>query len=289
MNGILGAVIGATGFGSANVVIKKALQNVSIPQTLMMSTLSGLAILVIVSLVRGYSFLFSGDVLLMGAGLALFEVVLYLTLYKTFEVSNVTVATAILGCYPLLSTLFTIFVLSQGLSMQTFGFMVLMIVGVTLTSINWAGVLKNGLDKKDLVKGWKWIAMCTVLHAMYFPMLGEFTSTGIWESKLLLVKVFSVVALFLFFVVIKKQSVIPAQKYVPFTSLLGLLEMIGWAGYSWANSSAEGKTAIFITVLNSSALVTAVLAYFFLQEKLSKGQYVGIGLIVASLTGLSLV
>jgi drug/metabolite transporter (DMT)-like permease len=231
---------------------------------------------------------FSNQTILFGAGLALMEVVLYLALYKTFDVSNVTVATAVMSSYPILSTVFTVLVLSQTISWTAFGFIILLVLGAIMTSIDWPGVFKDGLDKQDLVKGFGWIAVTTLIHALYFPLLGVFTTTEVWETKLLLIKVFSTILLFVFFYLIKKQSVLPPKNRVAFTSLLGLLEMIGWAGYSWASSSTDGQTAILIAVLNSSALVTAVLAYFFLEEKLSQIQYFGIVVIIASLTGLSL-
>lgn len=288
MFGIVGAIIGATGFGAANVVIKKSLSSLSIPQTLMMSTLSGVVFLFLFSLLRGEFQILPSDVLVAAGLLAIGEVILYLVLYKTFDVSNVTVATAVSGTYPLLSTIFTVLVFSEVLPINKVGFILLLVLGAIVTSIDWGGVFKNGLDKKDLVKGWQWIVLTTLVHALYFPLLGNFTSTGSWETKLLFIKLFSSLILFVFFFLYKKQSVLPPKDKIPFTSLLGFLEVTGWAGFSWATNSTEGQTAILIATLNSSALVTAVLAYFFLKEKLSKIQYIGILMIVLSLTGLSL-
>jgi drug/metabolite transporter (DMT)-like permease len=288
MIGILGALISAVGFGTANIVIKKSLSSLSIPQTLMMSTLSGAVCLLIFTLVSGGSEALTGALLIKAAVLAGVEVLLYLVLYKAFAVSNVTVATAVIGVYPILSTLFTVLVLSEPLAPHKFLFIALLVVGAIITSINWDDVTKDGFDKKDLVKGLGWMAGATLLHAVYFPFLGDFTATGSWPSKLLLIKIFSTVLLFIVFYVVKKQSVLPPKAKVPFTSLLGLLEVIGWAGFSWATNSSTGQTAIIIAALNSSALVTAVLAYLVLKEKLSKFQYLGILIIVASLTGLSI-
>lgn len=287
MTSILGAIIGATGFGTANVVIKKSLSSLTIPQTLMMSTLSGVVCLALFALfTNGYEPLTTSLILTAGL-LAGGEVLLYLVLYKTFEVSNVTVATAVSGTYPLLATIVTVFLFGEAIPLNKLAFIATLVIGAIVTSIDWNGVLKNGFDKKDLEKGFGWIVATTLLHAAYFPLLGNFTATGTWQMKLLLIKIVSALLLFIVFQLIKKQSVLPPVKLVPFTSLLGLLEVIGWAGFSWATNSTEGQTAILIAALNSAALVTAILAYFFLDEKLSKFQYVGILMIVASLTGLS--
>lgn len=288
MNGIFGAIIGAAGFGAANVVIKKSLLNLSIPQTLMMSSVSGVFFLLIFALVNNALVSITWTTILLATLLACGEVVLYLVLYKTFEVSNVTVATAVSGTYPILSTIVTILLFSEVLALNKIIFILLLVLGAIITSINWADVFKDGFDKKDVVKGFGWIGATTLLHAFYFPMLGKFTATGSWESKLLLIKVVSTLLIYIIFRLIKKQSVLPPKELIPFTSLLGLLEVVSWAGFSWATSSTEGQTAVLIAALNSAALVTAILAYFFLDEKLSRFQYLGILLIVASLTGLSL-
>lgn len=288
MTGLVGALIGSLGFGSANVVIKKSLSSLSIPQTLMMSTLSGAACLFIFAVLTGNFAPPAIPVILAAAGLSLVEVVLYLMLYKTFAISNVTVATAVMGVYPLLSTLFTVFVLTEPLPLYKFGFISLLVLGGIVTSINWDDVFTRGFERSDIVKGIGWIVATTLIHALYFPLLGHFTAEGSWPTKLVLIKIFSAITLFVYFAVIKKQRVLPPKEMIPFTSLLGFLEMTGWAGFSWATNSTKGQTAILIATLNSSALVTAVLAYFFLSEKLSTFQYLGIGIIIAGLTGLSL-
>jgi len=288
MNGLLGAILGAVGFGTANIVIKKSLSSLSIPQTLMMSTLSGAACLLIFAVLTG-SFAVSGtQMLFFAVGLACAEVLLYLMLYKTFAISNVTVATAVMGIYPLISTLFTVFLLKEPLAAYKFGFIALLVLGGIITSINWDDVFSNGFQKSDIVKGIGWIIATTLVHAVYFPFLGSFTAQGSWPTKLFFIKLFSAGLIFLYFAVIKKQRVLPPKEMIPFTSLLGFLEMTGWAGFSWATNTTKGQTAILIAALNSSALVTAVLAYFFLHEKLSKFQYLGIVIIIAGLTGLSL-
>jgi len=288
MTGLLGALIGSIGFGSANIVIKKSLSSLSIPQTLMMSTLSGALFLLLFAVLTGNTSSLTPTILLTAVALSLVEVVLYLMLYKTFAISNVTVATAVMGIYPLLSTFFTVFLLTESLSLYKFGFIALLVVGGIVTSINWDDVIARGFQRGDIVKGFGWIIATTLIHALYFPLLGQFTSTGSWPTKLFLIKIFSAVAIFVYFAIIKKERVFPPTDMIPFTSLLGFLEMIGWAGFSWATNTTKGQTAILIAALNSSALVTAILAYFFLHEKLSKFQYLGILFIIAGLTGLAL-
>lgn len=288
MFGIFSALLGAFGFGTANVVIKKSLGDLTIPQTLMMSTLSGIGWLLLFLLATRTGLEFSARDIVLAGGLALAEVTLYLVLYRTFAVSQVTVATAVSGTYPIFAAIIAALFFKEVIATQGWIAIVVLVVGAIITSINWTEIMDGKLDGNELVKGWPWILATTVIHALYFPLLGQFTSAGSWESKLLLIKLFSALILWLVFVVVRHERVLPPKAQAPFTSLLGLLEMLGWVGFSWATGSTTGQTAILIAVLNSAALVTAIWAYFVLNEKLSKPQYLGIGLIVAGLSWLSL-
>jgi drug/metabolite transporter (DMT)-like permease len=288
MFSIFSAFMGAFGFGTANVVIKKSLGSLSIPQTLMMSTLSGIGWLLLFLMATRAGLLFSLQDVLLAGGLALAEVTLYLVLYRTFAVSQVTVAIAVSGTYPILAAIIAAVLFQEVIGAQQWLAIAVLVVGALLVSVNWAELRDGKLDGNELAKGWPWILATTLIHALYFPLLGQFTSQGSWESKLLLIKLFSALILWLGFVVLRRERVLPPQNKIAFTSLLGLLELLGWVGYSWATSASTGQTAILIAILKSSTLITAVWAYFVLNEKLSKLQYLGIGLIVAGLSWLSL-
>lgn len=288
MQGLFGGIISASGFGAANIVIKKSLASLTIPQTLMMSTLSGIFFLILVTLLAKVTESFTLGFFLAAGGLAILEVSLYLLLYKTYEVSNVTVATALISTYPIVATLFTVIFLNETLEGIKYIFILLMVIGVIVISINWDEVFKNKFDKKDLMKGLPWMFATMLIHTLYFPLLGEFTEQGSWEIKLLFIKIFSAIILFMVFFLVQRKKILPPKNKILSTSLLGLLEVIGWSGFSWASNSTEGQKAIIITALNSGAMVTAILAYIILQEKLSKLQYLGILIIVIGLTGLSL-
>jgi drug/metabolite transporter (DMT)-like permease len=284
----LSALLGAFGFGTANIVIKKSLGNLSIPQTLMMSTLSGIGWMFLYLLASRTGFSFRLSDLALAVGLAVFEVCLYLVLYRTLLVSNVTVAIAVSSAYPVLSTVLTVVFWQETLNLAQFGSIGLLVIGAVITSIDWEGVRRDGLDWRDVVRGWPWILATLAIHAVYFPLLGQFTSTGSWESKLFLIKLFSAVVLWIVFVIIRREKVLPPREKIAFTSLLGLLELVGWAGYSWATSTSQGQTAVLIAILNSAAVVTAIWAYFVLGEKLSRWQYAGIALLVVGLTWLGM-
>lgn len=285
---IISALLGAFGFGAANIVIKKSLSNLSFAQTLMMSTLSGVGWMILFLLASRIGFSFSLREVAISAGLAVMEVALYLIFYKMLSVCNVTISTAVSGTYPILATLVMILIFQQVVTLSQWLAITILIVGALVLSLDWKGVFKDGFDASDIIKGWPWILATMAIHTAYYPLLGQFTTNGGWEIKLLLIKVFSALLLWIVFGLIRRQPLLPPKSKVAFTSLLGLLELMGWAGFAWANSTSQGQTAVILAVLNSSALVTAILAYFFLGEKLAKFQYFGIGLIVVGLTWLGM-
>lgn len=287
MLSFIGGLLSSFGFGSANVVIKKTLSNQDTAKILFPATFSGIFFILFLTFFSGVE-TFSWEIILQALILGIFETIVYLSLYKTFEVANVSTATALINIYPVLSLLFAALVFGEIIQISKVLFIVTIIVGAILTSIRWDEVFMDGFDRSDLVKGFKWIILCLILNALYFPILGRFTEQGIWEYRLLIIKICSAFFMFFLFFIINKKDISPSKStFIP-SIMVGLLEVMGWVGFSWAVSiRSELPQAIIIATLSSAALVTAIGAYFFLNEKLTKLQYLGILIIVVSLTGLS--
>jgi drug/metabolite transporter (DMT)-like permease len=283
MQALLGAVISSLGFGSANVLIKKTLENVSIPVTLFMTFASGATSLFIYALITGTLAVSLPANPLLPVVMALGEIALYLLLYKTFSSSNVTVASALLGLYSILTALFSLLFLGGLITARGWLFIAIMVGGALLVSIDWPGVFRNGFDKRDLTKGLGWIMITTLAHAIYFPSLAAYTADGDLINKLLLVKLIAAVIFLVCATLVLRKAPLPTTAKVLPLSLLGVLEAIGWVGFAWATTGNLENVGIVTAALNMAVLVTAVLAYFFLKEKLKPLQYFGIFLIVAAL------
>lgn len=287
MLSIIGALTSAFGFASANIVAKKSLTNISTTKTLFTATISGVFFLSILTIASGVETL-QLETITYALFLAGAEVSLYLALYKAFSVANVSVASSVISIYPIGSLVFSVLFLGEIIVPLEVIFIFTIISGAILTSVRWDEVKKDGFDRGDLVKGFGWIMITTLVHVLYFPLLGEFTSTGVWEYRLLLIKAFSSLILFLVFRLISRREITVSRKQLPPLILLGLFEVIGWIGYSWAGTVENALAQPIIIALQSSTpLMTAIGAYFFLREKLTKLQYLGIVVIVASLIGLA--
>jgi len=288
---IIGSIMSAVGFGTANIVIKKYTEKLTLGQTLLNSMLAGVVILAIWTLLSGLPGDFSGSYLEKFLILGIGDACLYLFLYKTLRVSNVTIASTIMSVYPILSTFYAVLVLSEQVSVVTFVVIVLIVISAILVGIDWENVIKDGFDKGDLTKGIGWIAITTLLHALYFPALSDYMGSGDWGFKLLGVKVVALLLLGVFF--LRREKRIPllyhrAAKVWPLV-LLGLLETFGWIGLSWASESTEGMTSIIVALGSAAPIVTAVLAFFVLKEKLKPLQYLGIVIMMASIMALAVI
>lgn len=286
---IIGALISALGFGFANIVIKKALSNTSISQTLLSSMLSGVFFLALLVLLQGTGGEVTTNLLLTLAGFAIGEVCLYLSLYKAFEEADVTVASGVISVYPIISTIFTVIFLNESIGYGKIFSIFLLVIGAILISIDWENFRTQRLSTNSFMKGLPWALLCLLIHAIYFPALGNLTSTGMWEVKLLGIKIFASMILIVLFVFIKRSEFVLTKEKVFAGTLLGLLEVIGWVGLSYASSNSTGIIAIIVALGSSAPLVTAIIARIYLKEKLNILQYLGILTVVIGLTLIALI
>lgn len=288
MQGLIGALISSLSFSGANVVIKKSLEDLSIPKTLFMTDVSGAVFMFIFMMLSGGPESLSPQLIVGSIFLALAEIALYLSLFKAFSLSLVAAATAIIQTYPVVTSIFAFLFLGEAIVGLDIVFILLIVSGGILASIDWRKVRKDGFDSNDFIKGLPWIILTIFINAAYFPTLGVFTGAGDLPTRLLWIKIFSTIFVFIFFKIIRGQELIPKRERVVQTSLLGLLEVIGWAGISWAIAAKTASSAVTISFLNAGSVFTAFLAFIFLKEKLTKLQYLGILIVVVCITFFSI-
>ena len=286
---LIGALMSAIGFGLSNIIIKKALSNTSIPQILISSMISGVVFLLLLVLLSGFPSNVSIELIITLAIFALGEVCLYLSLYKAFDEADVSVATGILGIYPIISSVFTVLFLGDMIGVEKVGFIVLMAIGAIFIGLNWQEFKSKKLGLNSFMKGLPWALLSLLIHSIYFPALGNLTASGQWEFKLLGIKIFAVIILWIIFLAIKKSKFILTKGKIIAGTLLGFLEVLGWIGLSYASSNSTGMIAIIVALGSSTPLVTAIVARFYLNEKLHIMQYVGIITVVVGLTLIAIV
>ncbi len=200
----------------------------------------------------------------------------YLFFFKGFEIGNVSIVAATMNLWAVFTMLFAFIFMGQRLSMaQTLG--VLMIIsGVTLASLNWSDIKKQGFQFSAGVKE-------AIFGAFFFGIfwnISEIISEEIgWLLTTVLVKFGIVLFLLIFSFLTKKEIGITktSAKVIYTIVLMGIIEAGAVAIVNYGLTIGD---AILITPIASAlSIVTITLAIIFLKDKVTKLQ--GLGIITA--------
>lgn len=197
----------------------------------------------------------------------------YLFFFKGFELGNVSIVAATMNLWAVFTMLFAFLFMGQRLStIQTVGvFMIL--VGVTLASLNWSEISNQGFKLSSGVKE-------TVMGAFFFGIfwnVSEIITEEIgWLLTTLFVKFGIVLFLMIFTFFIKRElnvsNVSAKTKY-----MIGAMGIIEAGAVAVVNYGLTIGDAILITPISSAlSVVTIGLAIIFLKDKITKLQGLGI-------------
>ena len=200
----------------------------------------------------------------------------YLFFFKGLEIGNVSIIAATMNLWAVFTMLFAFTFMGQRLSTtQTLG--VLMIIsGVTFTSLNWSDIQNQRFQLSSGVKE-------TVIGAFFFGVfwnISELITEEIgWLLTTLFVKFGIVLFLLLFSILIKRELDLtkapPKTKYM--VLVMGIIEAGAVAIVNYGLTIGD---AILITPISSAlSIVTITMAIIFLNDKVTKLQ--GLGILIA--------
>ncbi len=240
------------------------------------SQLAGSISVLLLALVSGLSFNVPILVIILFPIAAIVYSAGYLFYFKGLEIGNISIVSATMNLWAVFTMLFAFVFMGQRLSpIQTLG--VLMILsGVTLASLNWSNIRKKRFQLSSGVKE-------AVFGAFFFGIfwnISEIISRVVgWLLATILVKVGIVLFLLLFSFLVKREmgwkTAAKGTKYA--VLLMGIIEA---GAVAIVNYGLTIGHAILITPISSAlSIVTITLAIFFLKEKITKLQ--GLGMITA--------
>lgn len=200
----------------------------------------------------------------------------YLFFFKGFEKGNVSVVAATMNLWAVFTMLFAFIFMGQRLTViQTMG-VFMIICGATLASMDWNSIRNQRLQLSLGVRE-------AVLGAFFFGVfwnISEIISEEIgWLLTTLLVKFGIVVFLSIFSLAVKREIGLRngTAKTKCVILLMGVIEV---GAVALVNYGLTIGDAILITPIASAlSIVTITLAVFFLKDKISKLQ--GLGMILA--------
>jgi transporter family protein len=200
----------------------------------------------------------------------------YLFFFKGFEIGNVSIVAATMNLWAVFTMLFAFIFMGQRLtSIQTLG-VFMIIVGVTLASLNWRDIRNQSFQLSAGVKE-------TVLGAFFFGVfwnISEVITEQVgWLLTTLFIKFGIIVFLLLLSFLFKRElglnQATAKTKYM--VVIMGVIEAGAVAIVNYGLTIGD---AILITPIASAlSIVTIALAIIFLKDKVTKLQ--GLGIITA--------
>lgn len=282
---ILSGIVGMFGWGIYDFLGGVFAKQIGPFKSFFWSQLSGLISILLLAFVFTKSINIPTLVIILFPIAAVFYSAGYLFFFKGFEIGNVSIVAATMNLWAVFTMLFAFIFMGQRLStIQTLG--VLMIIsGVTLSSLNWSDFRNQRFQLSSGVRE-------AVLGAFFFGVfwnISEIISEKVgWLLTTLLVKFGIVLFLLLFSFLIKREidltNTSVKTKYV--IVLMGIIEAGAVAVVNYGLTIGD---AILITPIASAlSIVTIALAIIFLKDKVSKLQGIGIvtaiaGIIVTAL------
>lgn len=197
----------------------------------------------------------------------------YLFFFRGFELGNVSTVAATMNLWPVFTMLVAFLFMGQRLTTtQTIG-VFMIIVGVTLASLNWNEIRYKGFQLSSGVKE-------TVAGAFFFGIywnVSEIISEEIgWLFTTLFIKLGIIIFLLIFSFTIKRELKLPQATHQTKWIIL-LMGIIETGAVAIVNYGLTIGDAILITPIASAlSIVTISLAVFFLRDKVSMLQGLGI-------------
>jgi drug/metabolite transporter (DMT)-like permease len=213
---------------------------------------------------------------------AIFYSVGYLLFYKAFEIGNVSIVSATINLNVIIAMLLAIIFVGQRLTPFQLFAVFLVLVGVTLVSVNFKD-LKN--KEVKLLAGVKETVLASVFFGVFWN-LSEYISEKIgWLPTTLYIKVGAILFLLLFASYAKRKLELSKTptKVKLMVALVGVLEAAAVASVNWG--LAFGDLVLVSPISSALSVVTITMAVVFLKEKITKTQALGI---VTTIVGIVL-
>ncbi len=236
------------------------------------SQLAGLISVLLLALVSAFSFHIPLPVILLCAVAAFLYSAGYLLYFKGLEIGNISIVSATMNLWAVFTMLFAFIFMGQRLSLiETLG-VLMILVGVTLASVNWSD-LRN--QRFQLSAGVKETALGALLFGIFWNISEIISEKAGWLPSTLLVKA-GIVLFVLIFAFLGKREIgwttaAPRTKWA--VLFMGIIEA---GAVAIVNYGLTVGQAILITPIASAlSVVTITLAIVFLKDKVTRLQALG--------------
>ena len=286
---IIGGLMGMLGWGICDFLAKKTVTKIGPLKTMIFVELISAVFLMVYlfkdSSLPDFSLSNIAGVALFGFSWALIHFIFLIGL----QVGKASVVTPITSSYVVLSVLISFVFLKEPFNSTKIAVLAMVVLGVISTSLDIKN-LKNARKDRKFARGVPEAIFCMIGIGILFPLWDTFMSQDGWIVLNILVKLFIAIVMILYANKIKRVEIrIKDPSAIPWVFGIALFEAIATGGISWSFNASADTTSIIVTLSSAFSLVTVLLAFFFLRERLHINQYIGIGLIVIGVSFMPLV
>lgn len=214
---------------------------------------------------------------------------LYICLYSAFEKGKMGIVSPVGSTYAPMVAVLSYFFLGEAFPDRKIIIVILITIGVLLTSVNFAD-FKSGSGTKSLAAGVPQALTSAVLYAFFVPFFSKLMEQDGWAVWAILIRFFPVilVSIYLAFLRKEKLTISLSAKLKLALILSSVTEGLAFFTLSYALNKADTSVSIATAVQSGFPLVTGILAYLFLKERLGLNQYVGSILIIIGVIAFAL-
>ncbi len=200
----------------------------------------------------------------------------YLFYFKGLEIGNISIVSATMNLWAVFTMLFAFVFMGQRLSLRETLGVLMILVGVTLASVNWSDIRDQ---RFRLASGVKEAVLGAFFFGVFWNISEIISEKAGWLLATLLVKAAIVIFVLIFSFLVGREigwtTAAPRTRYA--VLIMGIIEA---GAVAIVNFGLTIGQAILITPIASAlSIVTIALAIVFLKDRVTKLQ--GLGMITA--------
>ncbi len=287
---LIAGLSGMLGWGVSDFFAKKTIDKIGDLKTLIGSQIIGaLFLLAYLLLTRPTLPPISGTMLLYVSGLALLDGAGYLCLYRAFQKGVMSIVSPIAASAAGFSIIIAVFLFKESLSVFGLLGVILIFLGILITSTDFRD-LKRSFSKENLRNGVPEAIAVMILLGLWFPLWDRFVGDKDWLFWLISLKLIMGMMLCLYFHVTNRGGKLISgyRSVIKILIPVAALDALAYVGTTWGYSVTTNTTSLITVIANAYSLPTIILAYFFLKERISSQQALGIASIILGIVISSL-
>ena len=204
-------------------------------------------------------------------GLGAINAVASYSLFKGFEVGQLSIISPIASSYPALSTALAVFLLNERVSSTRFIAILAILIGIVLISIERK---REKFDKRRLATGVGYaMIVFFALGFMFFALKLIVVDLGAF-LPVLLVRVMSASVLTVVLLNFRESMRRSWSSYLPIVFVIGIVDTLGNITYNLG--ILGGTVSVVATISGLFSAVTVILAFAVLKERLAVHQVLGL-------------